>query len=185
MSADSVSVRVHRVQDGKGTVSVPASRVPSGTSGRAQPLAPTMPTKWRDMSKKEKKAIRAQRRGILNRLARAGLLHDPYYPWRRWVSIARESAVSAVAEAVSLESGMDPKVGRQKGMLDFSGSAVGPPTPDEALRHRRPRTNADTPNARAALSGPLPLGSAWQWEREMISRPRPPSSAPAESETVY
>ena len=72
MSADSVSVRVHRVQeDGKGTVSVPASRVPSGTSGKAQPLALTMSTKWRDMSKKEKKATRGDQETPDGRITRA------------------------------------------------------------------------------------------------------------------
>merc|ERR1719253_2403013 len=103
MSADSVSVRVHRVQDGKETANVPARSVSSGATRRAPPSAPT---KWKDLSKKERKAILAQRRGILNRFARTGVLSDSH-PARQWVRLAKAAEAAASAGAFSGTKDMD------------------------------------------------------------------------------
>ena len=88
-SGDFVSVRVHRVQDGTKTVSVPISRGSSDARGKAPPS--TTPTKWKDMSKKERRSTQAQRRGILNRFARTGVLADSH-PARKWVRLAKAAA---------------------------------------------------------------------------------------------
>ena len=111
MSADSVSVRVHRVQGATRTVNVPNPRVSSDAQEKA---SPSTPTKWKDMSKKERRSIQAQRRGILNRFARTGVLADSH-PARRWVRLAKAAAAAASAATVSTSMhGIDGH-GRQKG----------------------------------------------------------------------
>ena len=113
-SGDFVSVRVHRVQDGTKTVSVPISRGSSDARGKAPPS--TTPTKWKDMSKKERRSIQAQRRGILNRFARTGVLADSH-PARKWVRLAKAAAERcnpSVSPAQPM-CGMDAYASRQNG----------------------------------------------------------------------
>ena len=135
MSTDSVSVRVHRATDGKETAKVPESRVPRGTLKKALPSAPTL---WKDMSKKERRGIQAQRRGMLNRFARRGVLSD-WHPARSWVRFAKTIAAALSDVAVSpVRADMELEANRQKrtnsaegtsGAVDVSGL----PTPQAQI----------------------------------------------------
>ena len=78
-TGDSVSLRVHRVP----AAALPATPRPTPVYVFRQATAPGIPTKWEDMTRKQKKGIMAQRRGMLMRFAVRGVL-SPSHPLRRW-----------------------------------------------------------------------------------------------------
>ena len=100
-TGDSVSLRVHRVP----AAALPATPRPTPVYVFRQATAPGIPTKWEDMTRKQKKGIMAQRRGMLMRFAVRGVL-SPSHPLRRWTMFRErmEAVAAARAADVAMES---------------------------------------------------------------------------------
>ena len=92
---------MHRVP----AAALPATPRPTPVYVFRQATAPGIPTKWEDMTRKQKKGIMAQRRGMLMRFAVRGVL-SPSHPLRRWTMFRErmEAVAAARAADVAMES---------------------------------------------------------------------------------